>query len=86
MPDTETPVDIEAKAAASVALTLLIHTLAFQLRRERITRAELDEIFETVTEAYSSPIVPPATETWQRQIQSLVTLARIDVLQRAQAG
>jgi hypothetical protein len=83
MSDNDMP-EIDSKAAATLALTLLTHTLAFLVRSERITRAELDEIFATVVKVYTSPIVPPPTETWQRQIEPLLTLTHSEALRLAQ--
>jgi hypothetical protein len=85
MSDDDMPAETDPKAAANVALVLLTHTLAFLLRRQRISRAELDEIFGTVTKAYSEPHMPAPTQTWQKQIQPLVTLTHSDVLRWAQA-
>jgi hypothetical protein len=85
MSDNEMPQEIEPKAAATFALTLLTHMLAFLVRSKRITPTELDEIFGTVVKAYSSLVVPQPMESWQKQIEPLLTLTRSDVQRWAQA-
>jgi len=85
MSDNDMPEEIESKAAATFALTLLTHTLAFLVRSKRITPAELDEIFGTVVKAYSSLVVPQPMQAWQKQIEPLLALTRSDVQRWGQA-
>ena len=86
MSDNDMPQEIEPKAAATLTLTLLTHTLAFLVRSKRITPAELDEIFGTVVKAYSSLVVPQPIQAWQKQIEPLLTATRSEVLRWAQGA
>ena len=82
---SEMPEPIDPAASSNVALILIQETLAVLLHNNRITEAELDQIFQKVKAKYTSPIMPPAVESWQKQIQPLVETTYNAVLLSAQA-
>jgi len=77
------PSDIDPRTTASASLILFAHTMGVLVKQKRITTAELDEIFAKAMKPYTSPLMPPPTEEWQRRIPNVLMAVRNNALQSA---
>ena len=71
---------VEPAAIASANLTLTTQILAFLVRRGRLTKAEVAEIFGAAIAAYKHTGQPGSPGDWETQIAAVLHLAQNDIV------